>query len=240
MIRISLKHISKKFLIGGEKKKGFLKEIISALSGREQKKEILVLNDLSLEVHSGTILGIIGKNGSGKSTLLRIMASIYFADQGTVTMNGKVISIIHLGTAFKERLTMKENIFLVGSLFSMSQREIQQRFDEIVRFSELQDFINTKIYQFSAGMLQRLAFSIAIYSEPNILLLDEVFEVGDESFRKKSAAKIKDLVTHGTTVVLVTHDLEMLRKQCEGVIWLADGKIKMQGTPEDILYHYVR
>lgn len=239
MIRISIQNIHKKFKIGFKKRQGILARIILLFTGKEQKKEIKILNDISLEIESGEIIGIIGNNGSGKSTLLRLIAGIYTPDSGDIKINGKIISIINLGTALKERLTMKENIFLVGSLFGMNQKEIKERFDSIVNFSELNDFIYTKIYQFSAGMIQRLAFSIAIYSNPEILLLDEVFEVGDENFKKKSAEKIKKMSKEKISVVFVTHDLDMIKRQCSKVVWIADGKIKMIGEPDKIIKHYV-
>lgn len=237
MIRLQIKNIYKKFHTHFQKKQGFLAQIIVWL-GRENQKEITILDDVSFTVTSGEVLGIIGKNGSGKSTLLRIIAGIYRPDEGEITVRGKIISIINLDAGFKDRLTMEENIFLVGSLFGMSQREIKHRFPSIVAFSELQEFVGTKMYQFSSGMFQRLAFSIAIHAQPEILLLDEVFELGDESFRKKSREKIQEFVRDGVSVIFVTHDLDMLAKQCHRVIWLDGGKIKMQGTPSAVLNSY--
>ena len=240
MNRILIQNLQKKFKIGFQKRQGALSRILSSITGKEQKKEIIIFENLSLEVGAGEILGIIGSNGSGKSTLLRIIAGIYVPSSGKVSTNGKIISIINLGIALKGRLTMRENIFLVGSLFEMSQKEIKKLFDLIVGFSGLGDFLDTKVYQFSSGMIQKLAFSIAIYSNPDILLLDEVFEVGDESFRKKSAEKIKELVNiKKMSVIFVTHDLEMVKKQCHRVVWLESGKIKMQGNPDEIIKQYV-
>ena len=240
MKKISTHHVSKKFKIGFKKRQSVLAHLATFLAGREQKREIVALDDISLDVDAGEILGLIGDNASGKSTLLRIIAGIYTQDTGDLITHGKIISIINLGIALKERLTMKENVYLVGSLFGVSQQQLHARFDSIVDFSELNPFIDTKIYQFSAGMLQRLAFSIAIHSDPEILLLDEVFEVGDEHFRKKSSEKIKKLVAGGVAVIFVTHDLEMIRRQCHRVVWLSNGKIKMIGAPDEIVRHYVQ
>ncbi|MDD5068298.1 MAG: ABC transporter ATP-binding protein [Candidatus Pacebacteria bacterium] len=240
MMRISVKNISKDFKIGFQKKQSTLTWIHSAFSGKEHKKQMRILDNISFEIDSGEVLGIIGTNGSGKSTLLRIIAGIYSSDLGEITVDGKIISIINLGVGMKERLTMRENVFLVGSLFGMGGKKIKERFHSIVAFSELQEFIDTKIYQFSAGMIQRLAFSIAIHADPEILLLDEVFEVGDESFRKKSSEKIKELVHRGASVIFVTHDLDMIKKQCHRVIWLSDGKIKIQGRTEEVTEKYVK
>ena len=239
MQRISIQHVSKHFQIGFKKNRSVLARITDAVAGKEQKRKILVLDAISLDINAGEIVGIIGNNGSGKSTLLRLIAGIYLPDAGGIQTNGTIVSIINLGTALKERLTMRENIFLVGSLFGMSRHSMLEHFDSMVEFSELTDFTETKIYQFSAGMLQRLAFSIAIHAKPDILLLDEVFEVGDESFRKKSAEKIRALAGAGTAIVFVTHDLDMVRKQCDRVVWLANGKVHADGTPDEVTKNYV-
>lgn len=184
-----------------------------------------VLRSLSLDVDAGDILGIIGNNGCGKSTLLRIIAGIYEPDSGSVITHGKVVSIINLGTGLRDRLTMRDNIYLVGSLFGMSNQAIRESFDSIVDFSELGDFIDAKIFQFSLGMAQRLAFSIAIHSNPDILLCDEVFEVGDEHFRKKSADKIRSLASAGMAVILVSHDMDIIEKNCNRIVRIEDGSI---------------
>lgn len=225
MKKIILKNISKSFNIGIEKKQSALAAAISAISSRESKKRFKALDDVSLEIEGGDILGITGSNGSGKSTLLRIMAGIYAPESGTLSVDGKVISIINLGVGLIERLPMRDNIFIVGSLFGMNRKSIREKFDSIVSFSELEQFIGTKIYQFSAGMIQRLAFSIAIHADPDILLLDEVFEVGDESFRKKSSEKIKQLARNGSAVILVSHDHELIERNCTSVIRLEHGRI---------------
>ena len=239
MTRITLENINKKFRIGFAKNQGVLGRMIAIFSSREKKRELVVLEGLSLTVNAGEILGIIGQNGSGKSTLLRIIAGIFQADAGKIKLSGKVISLINLNIGLKERLTMKENIFLVGALFGLSYREIKKRFQGIMEFSELAEFVDTKIYQFSSGMVQRLIFSIAIFADPDILLLDEVFEVGDEDFRSKSANKIKDLVKNSqAAVILVSHDLEMVGKYCDRVILLEKGRIVRQGGAPEIVSEY--
>jgi len=150
---------------------------------------------------------------------------VYQPDCGNVFTRGKIISLINLNIGMQERLTMKDNIYLVSSLFGISREIIKKRFDLIVKFADLEEFVNTKLYQFSNGMLQRLAFSIAIHSNPKILLLDEVFAVGDEDFRKKSAERIQELVKGGASVILVSHELWMIEKYCGRVIWMKDGRI---------------
>ena len=222
---ISIQNISKNFNIGFRQHQSVLAHLKSIFSGREPKKKIQVLDEMSLDIHGGEIIGITGDNGSGKSTLLRIIAGIYEPDGGIIKTDGKVVSIINLGVGLMERLPMRDNIYLVGSLFGMRYKEIKDNFDAIVDFSELGEFVDTKIYQFSAGMIQRLAFSIAIYANPAILLLDEVFEVGDESFKKKSSARIKQLAAAGGAVILVSHDQDLIKRNCTSVVRFEHGKI---------------
>jgi ABC-type polysaccharide/polyol phosphate transport system ATPase subunit len=238
MRRITIKNVSKKFNIGYIKKQGFLARMLSAFSHRENKKEITVLNNVSFNIDSGEVVGIIGDNGSGKSTLLRVIAGIYKADSGEVSTNGRIISLINLGVGLKERLTMKENIFFVGSALGISQKEIREKFDSIVKFSQLGEFLETKIYQFSAGMIQRLIFSIAAYSDPDILLLDEVFEVGDEHFRQKSSGKMKELIKQNVTIVVVTHSLGLVKKYCNKAILIEKGKVIKEGNPSEVVALY--
>lgn len=238
MERIIIENINKKFKIGFKKNSSMLNRILSFVSGKEPKKVLQVLDNISLKVNSGEIVGLIGDNGSGKSTLLRCILGVYKPDSGKVYHNGKIIPLINLNLGMQERLSMKENIFLVASLFGMSRKEIKNKFDSIVKFAELEKYIDTKLYQFSSGMLQRLAFSIAIHAKPDILLLDEIFEFGDEEFRKKSAEKILELVKSGVSVILVSHELWMIEKYCDNVILLKNGKIIMHGIPKKVLEEY--
>jgi len=238
--RIVAENISKIFKIGFKKNQSALARLIGLFSGKEPKKTIRALSNISFTAEKGEILGIIGENGSGKSTLLRTIAGIYRQNEGKIITNGKIISIINLNIGFHNRLIMKDNILLVSSFFGLSQKQIEQKFNSIVKFAELEPFINTKIYQFSEGMKARLAFSIAVHCGPKILLLDEVFEVGDEEFRKKSAEKIKELVKEGVTVILVSHNLNMIEKYCDRVIWLEQGKIKREGKAKEIIQEYTR
>jgi ABC-type polysaccharide/polyol phosphate transport system ATPase subunit len=238
MKRIIVDNVSKKFRIGFKKEQGALAKFVSLFSGREPKRIIWALRDVSFSADAGEIVGIIGENGSGKSTLLRVISEIYDKDRGEVKADGKIISLINLYVGLKERLTMEDNIYMCSSLFGLSIKEIKKRFNFIVGFSELTNFINTKIYQFSEGMKQRLAFSIAIHCNPDIFLLDEVFEVGDEEFKVKSANKIKDFVKNGATVLLVTHELWMIEKYCDRTIWIDKGQIVKEGSSKEIIKSY--
>ncbi len=234
-----MQNVNKSFQIGYLKnKQSVLAAVAKIFSDREQKKQIHVVDNVSIVAYPGEILGILGDNGSGKSTILRIIADIYGADSGTVEVHGKLISLINLGAALKERLTMKENIFMVGSLFGMSTDTIRNSLNSIADFAELTEFMGTKTYQFSSGMVQRLVFSVAIHASPDILLLDEVFEVGDENFKRKSAQKIQQLAEQKVCVLLVSHNLELIEKYCHRVIWLSKGKVVAEGATKDITRLY--
>ena len=236
--RILLNNVSKKFNIGFQSKQSTLQKLLSSVSGKERQEPIRVLDKITLEVNAGETFGIIGPNGSGKSTLLRVIAGIYLPDEGLIKVGGNIVSLINLYVGLKERITMKDNIFLVGSLFGTSRKDIEMNFDRIVDFSGLGDFIDTKIYQFSLGMMQRLVFSIAVHSNPDVLLLDEVFEFGDGNFHQKSMNKIKAITDGGASVVLVTHDMDMLKKYCNRAVLLNSGRIVCVGDPVHIARGY--
>ena len=235
MKRIIVNNISKKFKIGFRKKQSTLSRIISHFSGRESKKTMYAVKNVSFYVSSGEILGIIGNNGAGKTTLLRILAGIYPNYQGSKKIIGKIIPLIDLGRGLNERLTMTENIFLLGSFFGLSQKEIKKKINSIIKLTDLQKFVNTKLYQFSNGMKTRLAFSIAMHCGPDILLLDEVFAVGDENFRLTSAEKIKRIVKKGGSVIFVSHELQMIEKYCDRVIIMDKGRIIALGKPREMI-----
>lgn len=225
MERIIINNVSKKFKIKAVEPQTAMSKFLMLLNGRRDEKTIWVNKNISFTVPAGKIIGLIGPNGSGKSTLLRIIAGIYQPDEGEVIINGKIVSLINLYAGMKVRLTMTENIYLLCSLFGLNHEEINKRFNDLVNFSELHDFVNTKLYKFSSGMLQRLTFSVAIHCNPDILLLDEVFEVGDKDFKARSANKIKELASQGISVILISHELWMIEKHCERVISMEQGKI---------------
>lgn len=240
MKRIIVKNLSKKFGIGTKKRQGALERFISTVSGKEPKKTIWALKDVSFTTGVGEIVGISGPNGSGKTTLLRTIAGIYKPDKGEVITNGKIVSLIGLSIGLQERLTLQDNIYLCCSLFGLSQKEIRKKYNQVVEFTELSKYENTKIYQFSQGMRQRLAFSIAIHSSPEILLLDEVFEVGDEEYRKKSSVEIGRLTKNGTTVIISSHETPIIEKYCNEAMWIERGKIVRKGEPKKIASEYLQ
>ncbi|MCB1084413.1 MAG: ATP-binding cassette domain-containing protein, partial [Simkania sp.] len=186
------------------------------------------------------ILGIIGSNGSGKSTLLRIIASIYSYQEGSITSKGKIRSMIGLETGLRRLLTVKNNIYLISSLFGLSLKEIKQSYQSILSFSELEEYEQYPFYQLSAGMKQKLAFSIAAHSKADILLLDEVFTFGDEAFREKSIAKLKQLVKKGMSIIFVSHELELIKKHADRVLWIDRGQLVKEGTPEETVQAYLK
>ena len=242
---IILENVSKKFKIGRkEEKKTTLANFISVFSGREAKKDFWALREVSFSVNSGENLGIIGKNGSGKTTLLRVLAGVYEPSSGKVKTKGNIVCLMGLGQGLSHKLTMRENIFLMGSILGLSPKDIKIKFDEIVSFSGLEKFLDTKVYQFSSGMIIRLNFSVMIHclrhSKPDILLLDEVFGAGgDIDFEEKAIKKMEEFVTGGATVVLASHDLDIIKKYCDRVIWLDKGEIAGIGEAQEIIFKYL-
>lgn len=241
--RIIVENISKKFNLSNKRGEGALAKIIGLFSDNYGAKEIQAVKDISFEAMSGENIGIIGKNGSGKSTLLRIIAGIYQPDSGKVTKNGKVLYLSGFVNGLQQKLTMRENIFLVGSINGLRKREIKERFDDIVELSGLEDFLDVKVYKFSSGMITRLNFSISIHciehQNPDILLLDEVINAGgDMDFKEKTEGKVEKLIRSGTTVIIVSHNLEEIKKYCDRVILIESGSITETGKPEEIINLY--
>ncbi|MDD5193692.1 MAG: ATP-binding cassette domain-containing protein [Candidatus Nanoarchaeia archaeon] len=243
--RIILENISKKFYMGYTKDKTALERAVSLFLNRESRKDLVVLNNVSFKIKSGENIGIIGRNGSGKSTLLRVIAGIYIVDSGSVKTNGKLVYLTGFGQGLNPKLTMRENIFLIGSILDLSQRDIRLKFEDIVNFSGLKDFLDTKVYKFSLGMINRLNFSVGIYclkhSNPDILLLDEVFRSGgDLEFQNKVIKKMEDFIKGGTTVVLVSHDMDLIKRYCTRALWIDCGKILMEGNPLEVVKEYIK
>lgn len=245
MERISVKNLSKKFKIGYNKEQSALSYLISLFSGIEAKKEFWALKDISFKVKAGEKIGIIGKNGSGKTILLGTIMGIYKPDKGKIKINKNAVLLSDLATGLKARLSIRDNIYLIGSILGLSQKNIKKNFNSIIEFAGLQDFVNTKIYQLSSGMKQRLTFSITMYyinhSKPDTLLLDEVFGGGgDEEFKNKALKKIEEIIKGDTTIVLASHRMGIIKKYCNRVIWLHKGKIKKEGGPEKVTEVYLK
>lgn len=242
--RIEVKNISKRFSADFKRSEGFLFNMINFLSGKKNKKDIEIIKDVTFDVYSGEILGIIGKNGSGKSTLLRLIAGVYEIDDGKIDTKGRVVYLTGFGQGSAPKLTMRENIYLMGSVMGLSQKDIKKRFDEIVEFSGLESFVDMKVYQFSTGMVSRLNFSVIIHclkhQNPEILLLDEVLSAGgDFEFQKKAINKMEELIRGGASVVLVSHSLDIIKKYCDKTLFLDNGSIKEMGDTEFVVKSYL-
>src|ERR1700719_161788 len=221
--------LGKRYRRGGLQQSGLLRDQLSrALKSplsvfRRPKDEIFwALKDVSLEVREGEVLGLIGRNGAGKTTLLKILSRITRPTEGWAEIRGKVRSLLEVGTGFHPELTGRENTYLSGSILGMSKREIDRKFDEIVAFAEIEKFIETQGKHYSIGMYMRLAFSVAAHVEPEILLVDEVLAVGDINFQKKCLGKMGEVAKGGRTVVLVSHQLNQIRRLCHRVAWVDD------------------
>lgn len=201
---------------------------------------VIALKGISFSVEQGKILGIIGKNGSGKSTLLRALAGVFSADSGIIDLHGNKVSLLSLGVGFKEELTGRENAFLSGLLLGFTLEEINKKIDSIIEFAEIGDFIDAPVKTYSSGMYSKLAFSVAVSLETEILLIDEVLSVGDENFRVRSFNRMKKLIADKRrTVVIVSHSISMLQELCDQVMWLHDGELREIGKAKDVLEHYI-
>lgn len=226
-------YISYRTLKGFSVKKSLLKFKLS-------KSEVFeAVKGVSFQVEKGKILGIIGKNGSGKSTMLRSIAGIFSPDSGIIDLHGNSVSLLSIGVGFQTKLSGYENIFLSGMLLGFSEQQIKEKIDDIIEFSELGKFIHKPVSSYSSGMYSKLAFSITAILETDIMLIDEVFSVGDVKFKQKSYDKMKELISdENRTVLIVSHSLGTLKELCNEILWLHDGKIKKMGNPEDVIAEY--
>ncbi len=236
-IAISVKNLHKSFRLPTERAWGLKQAIFNRIKGIKGYKEQKVLSGINFNIKKGEFVGIVGRNGSGKSTLLKTIAKIYYPEKGSVKLNGNLIPFIELGVGFNMDLTGRENIYLNGALLGFSNKEIDSMYEEIVRFAELEDFMDQKLKNYSSGMQVRLAFSIAIRAKGDILLLDEVLAVGDAAFQQKCEDYFASL--HGNqTVVLVTHNMENVVKFCDRAILIEKGKIRLDSCPEEVAAAY--
>lgn len=215
--------------------------VVDLLLGRRRARREPVfqaLRDITFTVQEGQTCGIIGRNGSGKSTLLRLMAGIYRVDAGRIRVHGRVAGLLELGAGFHPEFSGRENIFINGIVLGLSKREVRRRYDDIVKFAEFEAFINEPVRTYSTGMYTRLGFAVAIHTDPDVLLIDEVLSVGDETFQRKCADKLEEFRRKGRTLVFVSHDLEAVARWCDVVIWLDGGTIREQGDPQKIIDSY--
>ena len=205
---------------------------------RNRHEDRWVLKGVSFEVKKGETFGLIGRNGAGKSTILKVISGILKPTSGSVTCYGNVVPMLELGSGFDFDLTGRENIFLNGAILGYSEKFLREKYNEIVEFSELGEFIDAPIRNYSSGMLARLAFSVATVVKPEILIVDEILSVGDAAFQEKSRKRMLELMGGGTTVLFVSHSIQQVREMCSRVLWLEQGKVKMLETVEDVCNAY--
>lgn len=244
---IQVQGISKRYRRGALAPSGLLRDTIARafrspakFLRRNQFDTFWALKNVSLEVREGEVLGLIGRNGSGKTTLLKILSRITRPTEGWAEIHGRVGSLLEVGTGFHPELTGRENTFLSGAILGMGRQEIARKFDEIVAFAELEQFIDTAVKHYSSGMYVRLAFAVAAHLEPEILLVDEVLAVGDIRFQKKCLGKMGDVARAGRTVILVSHQLNQIRRLCQRVVWLNAGELREAGPTAEVIGAYER
>lgn len=238
MNMIEVKNVTMKFKMS-EEPLNSLKEIVTRkLKGKLKYKEYLALDNVSFEVEKGKTLGLIGTNGAGKSTTLKVISGILKPTEGKVITRGNIVPMLELGAGFDLELTGRENIYLNGAILGYTKEYLESKYEDIVDFSEIREFIDQPIRNYSSGMMAKLAFSIASVVQPEILIVDEILSVGDDKFQKKSRNRMKELMSGGATVLFVSHNMEQIEELCDKVIWLDHGKVKMFGDTKEVCEAY--
>ena len=232
---VEVEHVTKKFSMHSNS--NTLKDLVVYHEKREKNKRT-VLDDISFKVKKGEALGIIGRNGSGKSTLLKLLTKILKPNSGTIKTDGRIACLIELGAGFHPDMTGRENVYINASIFGMSGKTVEERFNDILQFSDIGEHIDERVRNYSSGMYLRLAFSVAINVDADILLIDEILAVGDLQFRMKCIDRLKEFKKNGGTIILVTHDTEQANIMCDNVMWIDDGHIREYGPAEKICENY--
>lgn len=235
---IEVSDVSMRFRMNSDKIMSLKEYVTTALRGKLNYQEFTALDHVSFEVKKGETLGLIGRNGAGKSTMLKVISGILKPTEGSVVCRGNVVPMLELGSGFDFDLTGRENIFLNGAILGYSEEFLNARYDEIVEFSELDQFIDTPIRNYSSGMLARLAFSIATVVQPEVLIVDEILSVGDAQFQEKSKKRMLELMGGGTTVLFVSHSIEQIKEMCGRVVWLEQGQVKLMGCSKEVCSEY--
>lgn len=238
-VAIKVDHVYKSFNIYYDRA-NTLKERMLFWNRNKRREKREILKDINLEIKKGETVALIGVNGSGKSTLLKLMTQIIFPNQGTITTEGKLTSLLELGAGFHPDFSGRENIYFNSSIFGLTRREIDKRLNQIIEFSELGDFIDNPVRTYSSGMYMRLAFSVAINVDADILLIDEILSVGDQHFQDKCFAKMRELKKEGKTMVFVTHSMQSVRDLCDRTVWLYDGRVRMDGDTNEVVDEYLK
>ena len=235
---IDVDHVTMRFRMANDKVMSLKEYIVAVLKQRLIYEELTVLDNVSFTVNKGEVMGIVGKNGAGKSTLLKVIAGVLKPTSGKVSALGNIVPMLEWGSGFDPELSGRENIYLNGAILGYSKEFLDSKYDEILAFSELQDFIEMPIRNYSSGMMMRLAFSVATVVQPEILIVDEILAVGDEGFQNKSRARMMELMGGGTTVLFVSHSIEQIEQMCERVIWLENHRVKMIDTATTVCKAY--
>ncbi|EHI69879.1 ABC transporter ATP-binding protein [Streptococcus ictaluri] len=237
-IAVKVEQVSKSFKLPTEATKSFRSTLVNRFRGIKGYTEQKVLKDINFDVYKGDFFGIVGRNGSGKSTLLKIISQIYVPERGQVSVQGKMVSFIELGVGFNPELTGLENVYMNGAMLGFTKEEVDSMYDDIVDFAELHEFMNQKLKNYSSGMQVRLAFSVAIKAQGDVLILDEVLAVGDEAFQRKCNDYFMERKESGKTTILVTHDMGAVKKYCNRAVLIEDGLVKAYGEPFDVANQY--
>ena len=235
---ITVDNVSMHFRMDKNRTTSLKEWVVSFLKGKQQYEEFHALENVTFDVKRGEIFGVIGRNGAGKSTLLKVVSGIYKPTSGKAVSAGRIAPMLELGSGFDPELSGRDNIFLTGAILGFSEEFLKSKYDEIVAFSELGDFIHQPIKTYSSGMMMRLAFSVATIVEPEILIVDEILAVGDASFQQKSRARMLELMQGGTTVLFVSHSMDQIREMCDRVLWLDHGTVKMIGETQQVCDAY--
>lgn len=236
---ICFQSVSKRFKMATARNRSFLKSLTDRISGEDDEDVLWAVNDVSFEVSRGESVGLVGHNGSGKSTLLKLATKILSPTSGSIRVSGRVSPLLELGAGFHPDLTGRENIYLNGSVLGLSNPEIDQRLDNIIAFSELEQFIDIPVKHYSSGMYMRLGFSVAVHCDPDLLLVDEILAVGDRAFQRKCLDRIASLKQQGVTIMMVSHSLDTLLKLCDSIVWMDHGIMKEKGAPQPTIANYV-
>lgn len=236
--KIIVEHVYKSFNVYMDKANTIKEKLLFFKRNKKQKRE--VLKDINLNIKEGEAVALIGVNGSGKSTLLKLMTKIIYPNKGKIITKGKLTSLLELGAGFHPDFSGRENIYFNASIFGLTKKEIDERIDQIIEFSELGSFIDNPVRTYSSGMYMRLAFSVAINVNAEILLIDEILSVGDQHFQEKCFKKMNELKNEGKTMVFVTHSMESVKQLCTRAVWLHEGSIRMDGPTEEVVNEYIR
>ena len=234
---IRIRNLDKKFKINSDKPRTLKEKVL--FSRRNKVEMISILKDISLDIKKGETVALIGTNGSGKSTLLKLMTKIIYPTKGNIEINGKLTSLLELGAGFHPDFTGRENIYFNAAIFGLTKQQIEKRINQIIEFSELGDFIDNPVRTYSSGMYMRLAFSVAINVDAEILLIDEILAVGDQHFQDKCFAKLHELKDSNKTIVIVSHNLDQVQELCNRAVWIKDGKVEMDDIPNKVVKKYL-